>query len=273
MGPVALTAAEVAEPLAWMCTPVPAAGRPGVCRWCHGPARDRFALCLSCARVRAQLTAPCPLVAPVSLCQLGSPLYRKLWAYKAGRVTPGARHRAGIEVVSLLVHFLSCHAACISARAGGGWEVVTSVPSSRGRGGVHPLAQALAAAPEATPGFFELLRAPRSPRFDGGVPSGASGWGDHGPTLRSTGHNRACDDGFEVLGTVAGQRVLVLDDTFTSGARAQSASSALALAGAHVVAVVPVARVVRPDFARNAEWLRSRRADGPFRFDRCCLEA
>ncbi|MHB1487178.1 MAG: hypothetical protein ACYCS7_08450 [Acidimicrobiales bacterium] len=271
VGPMALTAAEVAEPLVRICMAVPAGGQPRVCRLCHGPARDHFALCLSCARVRAQVSAPCPLVAPVSLCQLGSPLYRKLWAYKSGHVTSSERHHAGIEVVSLLVHFLACHATCISDRAGGGWDLVTCVPSSRGRDGAHPLAQALAAAPEAPSGFAEVLQACRSFHRVADAALGTRGRVG-APGVQRTGHNRACDDGFEVVRSVTGRRVLVVDDTFTSGARAQSASSALVLAGAQVVAVVPVARVVRPEFSRNAEWLASRLADGPFRFDRCCLE-
>jgi hypothetical protein len=43
-------------------------------------------------------------------------------------------------------------------------------------------------------------------------------------------------------------RILLIDDTFTSGARLQSAASALALAGATVVAAFTLGRFIRPDY-------------------------
>ena len=47
--------------------------------------------------------------------------------------------------------------------------------------------------------------------------------------------------------------MLLVDNTFTSGARGQSAASALQLAGAHVVAMVPVGRYVRPDYSPTTQ--------------------
>ncbi len=67
-------------------------------------------------------------------------------------------------------------------------------------------------------------------------------------------------------------RVLVIDDTFTSGSRSQSAASALQLAGASVVAVVPIGRYINPDFnERTGEYWNRQRGVG-FDFDACCLE-
>jgi hypothetical protein len=65
--------------------------------------------------------------------------------------------------------------------------------------------------------------------------------------------------------------VLLVDDTFTSGARGQSAASALQLAGAHVVAMVPVGRYIRPDFSPMTQtfWDDARRTR--FDFESCCL--
>ena len=54
---------------------------------------------------------------------------------------------------------------------------------------------------------------------------------------------------------VRGARVLLLDDTYVSGARSQSAAAALRLAGA-VPVIVPLGRVLRPDrIARHAAFL------------------
>ena len=46
---------------------------------------------------------------------------------------------------------------------------------------------------------------------------------------------------------VHGSRVLLLDDIYVSGARAQSAAAALRLSGARSVLIVPLGRVVRPE--------------------------
>ena len=56
---------------------------------------------------------------------------------------------------------------------------------------------------------------------------------------------------------VVGARALLLDDTYVSGARSQSAAAALELAGARSTLIVPIGRVLRPDrVALHAEFLR-----------------
>ena len=63
----------------------------------------------------------------------------------------------------------------------------------------------------------------------------------------------------------AGRHLLVLDDTYVSGARAQSAAAALRLAGAASVRIVAAGRVLRPDrVPGHAEFLR-RHAAAPTR--------
>ena len=60
---------------------------------------------------------------------------------------------------------------------------------------------------------------------------------------------------FEPTTEVAGRRVLLLDDVFTTGARSQSAAYALEEAGAAVSAIVVVARRINPDWRPEvAEW-------------------
>jgi phosphoribosylpyrophosphate synthetase len=99
------------------------------------------------------------------------------------------------------------------------------VPSSRGRSGQHPLEQAL-----------QLLE-----------------WNQRIVTTLAPGpatidHNNAADDGYEVIRQVRSTRFLLVDDTLTSGARLQSAASALQLEGAEVVAAVVIGRFVNPEF-------------------------
>lgn len=64
----------------------------------------------------------------------------------------------------------------------------------------------------------------------------------------------------------------MIDDTFTSGARAQSAAAALHQAGAHVVAVVPVGRVINPGHAVHVLAYWAALSAQSFDAGRCCLE-
>jgi adenine/guanine phosphoribosyltransferase-like PRPP-binding protein len=88
------------------------------------------------------------------------------------------------------------------------------------------------------------------------------------------GHLTASDDGFEPNRDVSGDRILLVDDTFTTGARVQSAASTLACAGAIVVGIVPIGRVIKPEFSETVReyWERQRDPGRSFTFDRCCLE-
>ncbi|TMK48013.1 MAG: hypothetical protein E6G66_10625 [Actinobacteria bacterium] len=71
---------------------------------------------------------------------------------------------------------------------------------------------------------------------------------------------------------VGGLDLVVVDDTFTTGASVQSAVSALRLAGARVIAVVVIGRVVNPDAnpEEAALWEAARKT--PWRFNKCCRE-
>jgi adenine/guanine phosphoribosyltransferase-like PRPP-binding protein len=74
----------------------------------------------------------------------------------------------------------------------------------------------------------------------------------------AVGHLKASDQGFATTQDVKGKRVLLVDDTYTSGATAQSAASSLALGGAEVVAIIAIGRVIQPEFSDTVEafWKR-----------------
>jgi predicted phosphoribosyltransferase len=70
---------------------------------------------------------------------------------------------------------------------------------------------------------------------------------------------------------VSGARVLLLDDTYVSGSRAQSAGAALRGAGARSVLIVPIGRVLRPErIAAHAAFLAVRPTEEGHR-PRCVL--
>ena len=190
---------------------------PGVCACCHGPSGRGFARCFQCCL--HEESAPgllADVVAPVACAPKGSRLATDLWLYKSDR--PGARE-AGETLLALLLVFLHEEGPRVWQRAGiPAPACACVVPSGRGRTGAHPL-QTLVRGCLALP-WVPLLARP-----------GADTWG------------RALDPGrFCAPGSVTGQAVLLLDDTWTSGGTAQSAAVALKRAGAQSVAVVVAGR-------------------------------
>lgn len=240
------TVRDIAEPLASICTAVPREA-DGVCRWCHGRPNPGYTLCYSCEQTRWQVSKPCGLIVPVSLYEIPSQLHFVLRHYKTG-VHPGRQRDLALQMAALLSHFILRHRACITAAAGADWQVITNVPSTS-RAGEHPLVTALRRIPDVFATYEALL--------------------ERGPATID--HTRADDDGYRAIRRLDGVRVLLVDDTLTSGARAQSAASALSNAGADVVAIVPVGRVINPGWQDNQAWWDAQRRVG-FSFRTCCLE-
>ena len=211
--------ADYALPLASICRTVPVISE-GICDRCHGCPNPGWSTCWSCSQVEGQLSAPCPVVVPISLYEVGYQLHHQLRNYKAA---PSDMSRDFlVKTAAILGYFLQLHSGCIAAAAGGPWDVITSVPSSTAREGEHPLPRAIKLLPDIRDQYEALLKR-----------------GEVNIT-----HTVASDHGFNALRRLDDERVLLVDDTFTSGARAQSAASALkwvsrkGAMGAWVVAVV-----------------------------------
>ena len=199
--------------------PVPGPVAPAACQVCTGAARPGYARCYQC-ELHAQ-SAPGLLadtVTPVAHAAKGSSLARDLWLYKAGR--PASR-AAGSRLLLLLLVFLHDHGPRVWRHAGMVRPShVCVVPSGRGRAGPHPLRQLVAP-------YLALPWVGMYPR------PGSDPWA------------RSLDAGrFHAGQQAAGAAVLLLDDTWASGASAQSAAVALKRAGARAVAVVVIGRHV-----------------------------
>lgn len=227
---------------------------PAACATCHGAvARSTGTappgpgpgapICGTCRTVAAQLARPLAPVTPVSLTTAGSRLHRALCTYKSG--WPGARLDAR-RLSGLLALFLRRHMACVSP---GGADAVLVVPSLGGRRDApHPLLGVLAGVPGIPPVLDCLAPGPGTVR-----------------------HRRAAPDGFACARSLHDRRVLVVDDTYTSGAHLQSAVVAAASAGALQVHGLVVGRFVRGGTAPEDEllaWARARLWD-PARCARC----
>lgn len=226
-----MTAPPLLPRLAALCT-LPPPGAPLVCRVCHGPASAGYDTCWSCALVGRRLGArPAPRVVPVSLFRPGSPLHGALVGYKSSPDRSNRESLSGL-LAELVSWFLALHGPCLGHTAGGGWDVIDVVPSTRRSAPSHPLADALASTPALAARGASLLRRGPAP----------------------LGHLEPAAAGFLADPSASGRRVLLLDDIFTTGARSRSAAAALQLAGAVVVAIVPVGRMVHTDDAPRRRW-------------------
>ena len=197
---------------------------------CRGPVSPDFARCYQCGRhdlLGRGLLADA--VVPISYAIRGTAFADDLWRYKAWPA-PAAPARA--SVLALLLAFLADHGACVWGHAGmlpPGFLAV--VPTGAGRPGPHPLLALIS----------PYLRLPACTL-----------------AIRPGRQGRDLDlDRFRAGPIPAGADVLLVDDTWVTGASAQSAAAALKLAGARHVAVVVLGRHVNPDDPHAAPLLAS----------------
>jgi predicted amidophosphoribosyltransferase len=216
------TVAELTDPYANFMLG-PSAG-PDVCDVCFTFTQG-YRRCYVCA----QMEQWCSAVAPISYSPRSEQLHHALAAYK--RTSGDAARRLQRDLAAVLWRYLRDHEACVAAAAGvDRFDLVTTVPSSdRARDADHPLRR-----------IAGELVAPTRERYERLL-------------LRSTATVAGRDfsaEKYAVVRTLAGESVLVIDDTWTTGASVQSAAAALRGSGACVAAVV-VGRHVRPEFQEN----------------------
>jgi hypothetical protein len=215
------------------------------CTVCRGPARSGYARCYQCDTheiLGHGLLADA--VVPISYAVKGTPFAEDLWRYKSpGGLGMSARG----SLLALLLAFLDDHAGCVWRRAAmPGPDRLAVVPSGLGRPGSHPLL-ALAAPHVSLPLWPLAIRPGRQGR-DLDLHRFQAGPGPHGGG------------------------VLLLDDTWVSGASAQSAAAALKLAGAGRVALVVLGRHVNPADPRAARFAAGL-APGPYDPAACAVHS
>jgi hypothetical protein len=195
--------------------------RQVACQVCRGPARAGFARCYRCdLHWRAAGSLLADAVVPIRYAVKGTPLARDLWRYKWDDDVAAAE-----RLRRILRDFLRDHAGCVqrAARMAGPPGRLAVVPSGQGRPGGHPLAGLVASCLTLPPVRLAL-----------------------GPQPLARG--REIDPGWvRVDDAVAGESVLVVDDTWVSGGSAQSVAAALKRAGVIRVAVVVLGRHVSSD--------------------------
>ena len=185
------------------------------------------------------------LVAPVAIAVKGDPYAEYLWQYKSAVPSLHARERAERLLRALLLLFLRDHGTCLWTAAGVGVPTQAAVvPTGRSRPGPHPLR--LLAADYLDLPWAELTARP-------------------GRYL-----DRELDPTRYAAAVRPGARVLLLDDTWTTGSSAQSAAMALRNAGARTVVTVVLGRHVSKQAAEAAGLCP---ATMPYRPELCAVHA
>ena len=206
--------------------PVPASPREGVCKVCHGACPPHYSQCYRCHAVVDTGIE----VLPISISVHDGLLHTHLRQYKDSESLE-VRTKATNALAALTAAFFGQHRECIGA-----FDLVTTIPS--------PTRDSAAAIVESILNIEPFLKSTLVAKRSG---------------------DRDIDSArFEVVSDVRGQRILLFDDTLTSGGTIFSAANALVGSGAHVTTAVVIGRHFRPNFEASGQlwkWLKDRTWD------------
>jgi hypothetical protein len=203
---------------------VPSVADPCVCRLCLGPVNEGYTSCLGCHRLFHSGDAPRWLganVVPMTTALNPSPWYSRLITYKQGN--PEHLRLLG----ALASTYLHQHWRSVEALLGGSPTLLTIVPSKRGIAYAHqPLQRALSLS-----GPFPVPLHPTLRYLEGGERHSYTP-GIFTPVTESL---------FE-------QRIVLIEDTWVTGATALSAAGALMDQGATSACILSIARCIDANF-------------------------
>jgi len=207
-----------------------------VCSVCRSWRHARWAYCSNCLQAQGELTSPSARVIPITMYRRPSRVRDWLRYYKEGADEYHPEYADKLAVIidrfmhenqARLFHLLD------------GYDVISTVPSSSRPCAHHPLAE-LIGRDEAVCGapLCDLL--------------------ERGPGALA--RRVLSDDAFVPLRNLQGMRALLVDDVYTTGSRAQSAASAIALGGGEVAGILVLARRINPEFNLAAARLWARQS-------------
>jgi phosphoribosylpyrophosphate synthetase len=208
---------------------------PSICQVCTGPANDQGArdLCSPCRSARKTHGRDlADLVVPLTYAKGLMPSMHQsahhVLNYKETPPAPGCLQ--DLRLLAGAGAYL--HGRCIAATVGW-WQAVTFVPSAKRPGTVHPVAHLARVVHDVRPSATKLVL-------------------DVGPDIDSPPARMPRQDRFSVpvdyRAQVADRHVLVVDDTWVSGNKSQSATLALKAAGAARVTIFCTSRWLRNDW-------------------------
>lgn len=236
---------RVGQRSGYLRNPLPAG--PGVCYVCRGPAAVPHTRCRQCEQhFRAADGQTADVVVPISYAIKREQHAFNLASYKRRPSSDTVR----ADLLALIQVFIADHGRCLlNAARVSTFDSAVVVPSTRNRPGPHPL-QSLVGARLRLP----WLRMSANPKIS--------------PESRAFHPDRFSAD--EPAGDLNGAAVLLLDDTWTTGSRIESAAYALRAAGVRAVGVVVLGWHVNPDWEPWLPLLKTMKKT-PFDLDRCAV--
>ena len=227
--------------------PVPLEGQPNVCYLCLGAVGD-FPQCYNCRKLFLESACPTSLerrVIPMTIARNPSPWYWTLQTYKGAQFAENA-----LVIASIAYQWLKQHKSKTASLLGGDADFLSIVPSKKP--GITYERQPLQRALSLVQPFGDRLR----------------------KTLRCVdatlgGHMKYAPEMFEPVDAAALERsrIILIEDTWITGATALSAAGALLAAGAESVVITPIARDFRIAFHTEEHPYNSYIAE-PYELDR-----
>ncbi len=228
----------------------------GVCPICHTSIVGTYPKCRKCNEAVRTLRFTADAMSFVSLAPKGDQLDQELRYYKKESNFPG-RARTEDGLAATLWRWLKQHESCVATRAGtDGFSIVTTIPSTKARLN-HPLERMIGERIGSTvPRHRQLLVA--NPNF---------------PAERDRDFS---DERFVLSGSFeSGSAILVIDDTFTTGSRVQSAAALLRKAGSGPIGVVCIGRHFDPqqsgEYGISAKSYLRQSREISWDWDFCCI--
>lgn len=237
------TVTELSDPYANFMLNPQSPRSPAVCGVCT-TFTDGRSTCYPCGHRARFADAVLPVSYSVGLGQLHTALRQ----YKRGHAR--AARQFGAQLSAVMWRFLGLHESCLARAARvDRFSVVTTVPSGTAeRDASHPLHRIVGEVVRPTRERYRRLLA-RS-----GTPVS----------------ERTIDPGkFNPTMELDGEAVLLVDDTWTTGASVQSAAAALKTAGAGAVGVLVIGRHINDAYGDNARRLRE--IPRPYDWECCAL--
>jgi predicted amidophosphoribosyltransferase len=187
---------------------------------------ERCAACTHSPRCLAAMSA-------VSYCMSGGQLHHALAGYK--RLPPPSAQRLSLVLAAVLARHLNAHEHCLAAAVGTeSFQLVTSVPTRHGpRDSLETM--------------LKTLVAPIAERYRPMLSTGDTDVPAHRFSARR----------YRATSGLRGQSVLLIDDTWTTGASAQSAAAALATAGAGPIGALVIGRFINRRWHHNEARLQA----------------
>ncbi len=225
-------------------------GLPGLCEVCSAPVAGTYARCRPCS----QMLPPGPMGGPAGVDRVAFLTYAvergQAYSVLRGYKTPAIQDRYWTAAATWVVWLLGRHGLCALRRPGIAesqflWATVPSVRS--GRLGEHPLHH-----------IVRQVWGPRYPEARVSLTVGAGVQGREYNPLRFTADPIA-----------SGSHVILIDDSWTTGANVQSAATTLKRAGAAEVSALILGRLLNDAWEPTRQFIAHGGLRSPFDPNAC----